>query len=363
MSNVSYNLGNHKPLINRDQTYVLDRKLVTIHSEDRDISKWKYSNQFEIVLPEQINNVQSLRLIEVSMPANLYTFSNKYQNTKLAFTVGGVQNIIEIDEGFYRPDELSYELTNKMNQIVGSGTDTSFNVYYNNVTQKLWFGHTSLPFTLNFDKEITYDFSDNECVPPIIFTQYTNWGLPSYLGFDKKVDYPSNPVNPVPKTFDYLSPTISAWTDPSSNDNITHYVEAPSTINIMGARCLYMDVDKYNTMDEMYPYTESVIDTNTKPNYNFSTYSGKVNSAFAKIPINAQYDKIIFDSRTLFLHNFAHYDPPIERIAKLKFTFRFHDGRLVDFKDCPFDFTLEFNSLKNEIGKVYNVRVPHTYLI
>ena len=42
MSNVSYNLGNHKPLINRDQTYVLDRKLITIHSEDRDISKWKF---------------------------------------------------------------------------------------------------------------------------------------------------------------------------------------------------------------------------------------------------------------------------------------------------------------------------------
>ena len=78
MSNVSYNLGNHKPLINRDQTYVLDRKLITIHSEDRDISKWKFSNNFEIVLPEPINNVQSLRLIEVSMPANLYTFSNKY---------------------------------------------------------------------------------------------------------------------------------------------------------------------------------------------------------------------------------------------------------------------------------------------
>jgi hypothetical protein len=358
MSNVSYNLGNHKPLINRDQTYVLDRKLITIHSEDRDISKWNFSNQFEIIFPEPIHNVQSLRLIEVTMPANLYTFSNKYQNTKLAFTLNsGDQTIITIDEGFYNPTELSLELTNKMNQSIAPGTDTSFNVYYNNISQKLWFGHTTLPFTLDFNEEIKYTFPENECEPPIIFNQYTNWGLPSYLGFEKK-RYDSTTLIPLPKTFDYLPPTISAWTDPSTGNYITHSVEAPSTINIMGDRCIYMDVDKYNTMDELYPYTQSSNDS-----YNFSGYSGKVNSAFAKIPVNAAYDKLIFDSRTLFLNNFAHYEPPIERIAKLKFTFRFHDGRLIDFKDCPFDFTLEFNSLKNEIGKAYNVRVPHTYLI
>jgi hypothetical protein len=357
MSNVSYNLGNHKPLINRDQTYVLDRKLVTIHSEDRDISKWKFSNQFEIVLPEPINNVQSLRLIEVSMPANLYTFSNKYQNTKLRITLTATvnQQTIVINEGFYTPDQLAFELTNKINEKFGGVT---FNVFYNSVTQKFWFGNTATDFTLNFDEQISYDFSNNECVPPIVFNQYTNWGLPSYLGFAKE-KYTATTVTS--KTFDYVTVPSTSWKN-SAGTPITKLVEAPSTVCIMGDRCLYMDVDKYNTMDELYPYTESIIDTN-KSNYNFSTYSGKVNSAFAKIPINAEYNKLFFDSRTLFLNNFAHYEPPIERIAKLKFTFRFHDGRLVDFHDCPFDFTLEFNSLKNEIGKVYNVRVPHTYLI
>jgi hypothetical protein len=356
MSNVSYNLGNHKPLINRDQTYVLDRKLITIHSEDRDISKWKFSNQFEVILPEPINNVQSLRLIEVSMPANLYTFSNKYQNTKLRITVGATQREITINEGFYTPEQLENELTNKINQAF---VVLTFNVYYNTVTQKFWFGNTATDFTLNFDENIPYDFSNNECAPPIVFNQYTNWGLPSYLGFGKE-KYTSTTVTS--KTFDYLPVASSSWNN-SAGVAITKLVEAPNTINIMGDRCLYMDVEKYNNMDELYPYTESIIDTNTKANYNFGTYSGKVNSAFAKIPISAQYDKLFFDSRTLFLNNIVHYDPPIERIAKLKFIFRFHDGRLVDFHDCHFDFTLEFNSLKNEIGKVYNVRVPHTYLI
>jgi hypothetical protein len=353
MSHVSYNLGNNKPLINREQSYVLDRKLITIHSEDRDISKWPLSNQFEVLLPDSIRNVQSLRIIEVSMPSNLYTFSKKYQNTKLTFSLNSLSSptTIEIEEGFYSPTELSLELTNKMN----SGTDTSFNVHYNKISQKLWFGHTDSSFNLDFSLN---HYSQTNCdqFQSNIFNQYTNWGLPSYLGFDKK-KYNSKDSSGN-KTFDYI-PLPNTWTDTNNND-IQFWIEAPNTINIMGDKCIYMDVEKYNTMDELYPYTQSINELN---NYNFSGYSGKVNSAFAKIPINAEYDKQIVDSRTLFLNNLAHYEPPIERISKLKFTFRFHDGRLVDFHDCSFDFTLEFNCLKNEIGKVYNVRVPHTYLI
>ena len=62
--NPEYTLGSSKPLINREQNYVLDRKLLTVHSEDRDINKWPNSNTFEIMLPEQLLNVQSMRLIQ-----------------------------------------------------------------------------------------------------------------------------------------------------------------------------------------------------------------------------------------------------------------------------------------------------------
>ena len=75
-------LGNSKPLINREQNYVLDRKLLTVHSEDRDITKWPNSNTFEIMLPEQLLNVQSMRLVQATLPATFFTFMNDYQNTK-----------------------------------------------------------------------------------------------------------------------------------------------------------------------------------------------------------------------------------------------------------------------------------------
>ena len=57
------------------------------------------------------------------------------------------------------------------------------------------------------------------------------------------------------------------------------------------------------------------------------------------------------------------YDPPIERIARLKFKFRFHDGRLVHFQNFPFDFTIELNCLRNEIEKKYTIRVPAAYVL
>jgi hypothetical protein len=52
-------------LIKRQQDYVLERKLISIHTEDRDIKKWPNSNHFEIILPEPILNVQSMRLLDI----------------------------------------------------------------------------------------------------------------------------------------------------------------------------------------------------------------------------------------------------------------------------------------------------------
>jgi hypothetical protein len=154
-------------------------------------------------------------------------------------------------------------------------------------------------------------------------------------------------------SFDYICPNNISST---SISNITHYVEAPLSFNINGETCIYMEVEKYNYYDEIYPYNES-----SRQMFDNNAYSGKVNSAFAKIPIR-NYNDYAYDSRTIFLLNMVQFDPPIERIARLKFKFRFHDGRLVNFQNFPFDFTIEFNSLRNEIEKKYNVRIP-AYII
>ena len=83
--NTNFIVQNAHPLIQREQTYVLNRKLVSIHSEDRDYLKWPNSNNFGIDLGQGYHNVESIRLVDYSFPSNNYTFSNEYQNTKLSF--------------------------------------------------------------------------------------------------------------------------------------------------------------------------------------------------------------------------------------------------------------------------------------
>ena len=54
-----FNVQQQHPLIPREQTYVLDRKLVSVHSFDRDIKKWPNSNSFEIDLPQSLQKILS----------------------------------------------------------------------------------------------------------------------------------------------------------------------------------------------------------------------------------------------------------------------------------------------------------------
>jgi len=372
---MAFNLQNNHPIIPREQNYILDRKLLTVHSEDRDINKWPYGNNFEIILPESYTNIQSMRLVESSLPCNYYTFSNEYQNTKLVFQIkpldptdiyypilapaAALYHEITIQEGFYDPEELANELTNKMNNVItdylaSQGLTYSyehFNVYYDKVGQKYWFGNVKESFILVFNYELSYDLG--VCKQPKMWEQYTNWGLPSYLGF-KRESYDAI-MSKVAITFDYLDDPI--WIEPATSGYPVWYVTAPLTLNILGDSTIYMEVEKYNSYDELRPYSEK-----TTNMYN-NDYTGIVKSAFAKIPVTNTPNGRMVDSRNHFLQNVTQFIPPLERIQKLKFKFRYHDGRLVDFQETPFNFTIEINQLKNEIATNYNIRVPALYTL
>jgi hypothetical protein len=343
--NSSFNTNNSTPLIPREQNYVIDRKLVSIHSEDRDITKYPFANKFDITLPQPLLNVQSMRLVQSTFPIDYYTFSNEYQNTKFRFTVqlGFIERksyCVRIQEGTYTPCQLAQELTNVMNDAVNPGSEI-FSVFYDVVGNQFWFGSTILVnyFSLDFDYKMEY--SEIKCDQPIVWYNYARWGLPYYLGYNKEQYIATTDVmeiNYIPKT--------------RGGSAITQMIPlTQKVINIGGEKDIYMEVDKYNSYDELDPYTES-----NKNAYDNNAYNGKVNSAFAKIPLDPITGNQ--DSRNLLLINFVQYEPPIERINKLRFIFRFHDGRLVDFRGLEFNFTIEFNMLRNEILRSKNIRVP-----
>jgi len=365
------NTHSDHPLIQRQQTFMLDRKLVSVCSEDRDQCQWKNRAHFEITLPQQLLNVETVRLVECNFPSNNYTFKNSYYNTKFLFKVPSFTNYITvtINEGFYTPRQLAFELRNKMNYYttVALGITVPpnppynhFIVVYNEVTQKLQFGNNFEPFELNFDAVISYDVSCAQPTTPVC--QNGKWGLPYYLGFEKKAYNSSEIVKT--QAISLSDPSFNNLTYFNIADTANYYwlgtggpyyfCNAPNKINVIGETNFYMELDKCNQADELKPYP-----LNTNGTFN-NSYNGIVNSFFAKIPIlgcpNTQY----FDSRNGLIQNLTTFFPPLERLGKIKVKFRYHDGTLVDFSN-DFSFTLAFDCYRDEMARTLSLRTPAQY--
>jgi hypothetical protein len=244
-----------------------------------------------------------------------------------------------------------------MNQAV-STLYNEFVVIYHEVNQKIWIGNKTESFVLNFDKrENYYDSNGNlydncRVLPPneLSTCMNTKWGLPYYVGFNKD-EYTSN-LTVEPLNYEYKKNT-----DPDYNwlPAGGYYYIAPNVINIFGETVFYMDLFKYNDMDELMPYPRR---TNASVNNN---YGGRVDSAFAKIPILGIPVCQYFDSRNSMLQNMSQFFPPLERISKVKFRLRYHDGRLVDFSNCDFNFTLQFDCYRDEMARDLRLRIPAQY--
>jgi hypothetical protein len=313
----------------------------------------------------------------INLPPQLYNISNEYQNTKITFSLepSPGQTTITIPDGYYTPETLVNTLQTLMNEAIsGSGTTGSFVVSYNVPSQQIDFVYTgSEPFSILAGRQEKYDHR-KQCERGTYYYQYANWGAGFNLGFDKwnpavKVNAPSL-CDPSPTTLAKLH-TYSAvnhsltypWLPPSQGQLIAtgQWIRAPNPVKLAGDQVIYMEVEKYNNLDEIYPYTDTGVCATPQAAPNApKPISGRVKSAFAKIPMSEA------AASTATPNDFAgrtYFNPPAERISRLKFTFRSHDGRLIDFQDRPFNFSVELYSLLPEQLRKMNITVPEVYRI
>lgn len=338
MSFFNNTLNSNHPLINREQNYVAERKILTVHSEDRDIKIWPYTDEFEIICPQTYANVQSVSLSQINLPHIFYNFSDDFENTIMTYN----SNKLTLPPGSYTYNILAQVLENKMNTI---------KVRYSSLQHKYLFLSDS---SFNFDFSAV-EVYDNSCPNKNVSFSKINWGLSYFLGFSKKI-YNSD-ISSQDILNDYNISDISAHVYP-------HYIVSefpiPSAFN---KHTIYMELEKMNNIDELKPYIN-----NTTSAYN-NDYNGFVNNSFAKIICqnrnatnstnNAIDWETIYDNK----NNKAiiTFDPPLERLNKLKVKFRYHDGVNVDFLNNEINFSLEIVQLKNEISRSYAVRLPVAY--
>lgn len=399
-----YNVNTSHPLIPNSQEYIAYNKYVSIHSEDRDTLKFPNSYEFEIELPEDILNVSAIKLVNWSFPSNYSTFSVTNGNVFLAFKITTPYNpaafgstdeynyrIYEalfltqdkvygfiIEDGFYNPNQMVTELTNKFNAAVDEriiayfkeknwtdslqefklkGGYTRFIVVYNNVSSRIWFGNRADGFTIiNESGVLTNLFIDSFCrVGSGRVPDSSNWGLPGFLGLPRcntdsvsSGDITNTFVNIdgvyVPRFYygDVTPGDDGFWLLPyiDFSGSQVYWVESIYKINLMGDAYMYMELEGQNCIDETQPFNFSKFTLTTNQT------NGIVNSSFAKIPIPVTPISQWFDRDAI---PYKMYNPPAERIRRLKIKLRFHDGRAVTFGVFNYSFMLQFTTLVPQI--------------
>ena len=417
----SFNTSTSHPLIPNANQYYIDKKYVSIHSEDRDQIKYLNSSEFEIELPQDYLNVQTVSMVQWSFPANYNVFSPLNFNIGMSFNFTtlynpgehsyadplteaifaglyynkDVQHIILIETGFYSPDQMAVELTNKFNAVItnflenyftntpqynyalplfeSAGGYSRFSIVYNAVGQRLWFGNNADQFILsnNYDAVLVEEIVNSQCVRKGTLPSMANWGLPSYLGFtrcptsslsaaeviaNQETIYNTvtgitgadvNVEGLVPR-FYYGDVNIGDngfWLLPTLPGATVYYLQAPAKINFMGPAFMYLEIDGLNCIDETSPFNISDFTVHTNQT------NGRVNSSFAKIPIPSTPISQWFDTDS---KPFKYFNPPAERIRKLKMKLRYHSGQIVDFGLFDWSILLEFVLLRPQNERKYN---------
>lgn len=397
--------GHHAVMPNANQ-YFYEKRYVSIHSEDRDLTKFPSASQFSIQLPQDYLNVASVRLAQWSFPANYSVFSLNNGNIAMTFTFGGSggslynpvaagdtdaltvaiyqalaasegkEYKILIEPGFYNPDQMATELTNKMNEAVSvqilayfdskapqyddvrsqflqTGGYTRFKIVYNSVQQNLWFGNSADAFTLTNDLAALWNSAAQGvyCEQRSKLPEEVNWGLPYFLGFGR-CPATAEPVPDGGSPRFYYGDVASAgddgyWLYPSAPGAVVYVVAAPRKINFMGPAYMYLEINGLNCLDETAPYSVSKFTMQTNQT------NGTVNSAFAKIAIPTTPISQWFDTESA---PYKYFNPPAERIRDLQLKLRYHNGQLVDFGSFSWSILLELNLVRPQMERSMSMR-------
>jgi hypothetical protein len=182
-------------------------------------------------------------------------------------------------------------------------------------------------------------------------------GLPTYLGLSA-CNLNSKVVNSLLETRFYYGDVLTSGDDgywlllnSTLTGSTTSYIKAPYKLNNMGPSYFYIEIDSLNYIDETEPFNVS------KETRTTNLTNGIVNSSFAKIAISSTPLSQYYDN---CMDSYKYFNPPAERIRRLKIKLRYHNGMLVNFDTFPYSFTLEFTLFKPQIMR--GMKLTSSYL-
>lgn len=240
---------------------------IVIDSKDRNKTVFPEPNKYENVFDDDINDVISVQLLNISLPLSTYLI-NKHFNS-ITLIVGGTEYTAQLAVGNYDATELATEIATKLN---ATSSGITFTVTY-------------LSKTDNYSIQGSGAFS-------IDFSQKNSLGL--LLGFKDKLitsDGTNNITSEFRKNFEYNNYAV-----------------------------MFVDQAEIN-----------------------KNQNNPLNKSFAII--NKDYSKLNISDDPMIIKSFS---PPLNKLAKLRFTFYDRYGNLYDFQNQDHHMELLFKSHKQK---------------
>lgn len=286
MSNINYYLSD---LIIYMPIKSMRKHIISIDSRDRDYSHYDKPNNYVIKLPDVYRNISEASLLNCEVPMSFYIFASYLQNTSLQVSIYDLSQVkttavITIPDGNYN----EYTLTETLESVLNTafiGQSVVFTLKLSEATLKLHISNNK-----GYEIEV-----NTNGVSPL---QRTNWGLGYYLGF-----YP----NSIVKGTTVISPAVVSFN--------------PYTY-------MFLVIEGLNVIDKC---------GNTRG----------TNVAFAKIPLNSNSFEYSYLDRERVSFGDAILNPKVPKLDSLRISWRFHDGKLVEFNGVEHSFSIEL--LSNDV--------------
>ena len=303
-------------------------KLISVYSNSRDKTKYPTASSFEVELPQSLTDITNVSLFDFNMSFKIINISEWYQNTKFTFLLpdisGDTKFTIEYKRGQYSNNLFADTLSVLMNACVQNTLGDNYNgvdyTNYNNfhtVVSPLDGIFTiynindtgiSDKFILPFDVPEKYPINKEQ--PKMIYENDDYWGLGFQMGFNKE-QYTSKR--------DMV--TLYTHGDDGNTANINAFLaQSVNSLRMLDMRqdgMAFIEIDELNGNDQT------------------SSYGGKVNSWFARVPIlysgyEQDYGGVYGEGVSVSL----------ERLSKLKIRLRHFNDVLIDVTNQDFDITL-----------------------
>ena len=221
---------------------------IVVDSKERNLTLFPEPNNYEIVFDDDINDVASVKLINIQLPMNTYLI-NKYFNT-IKIIIGATSYNTVLTIGDYTPANLAAEITVKLNAM---SSPNIFDCVYNTLTDNFTILSDNtfnidfttvnpLSYLLGFKKQVYQAIpSTNPTYLYMIKSEYRrNFDFNNYIVMSiDNFDLNKNQSNPLNKSFAIIGPNYETLNISDDPDIIKYF--APPINKIDKLRIKFYD--------------------------------------------------------------------------------------------------------------------------